>query len=375
MIVSIAVWAVSGRARWPSNPLNVAYIAFAISVVLCWAASPWAESPLCETEVENYLKLFVFYIMLVTSVWREEDLRVICLGFLFAMGLYLAHSFREYLAGRHTFRMEIHRMIGVDVSMGDPNSFSASIVYSLPFVLPSWSALKCYRRCGRLLLIGYVALSLLCIMLTGSRGSFIAVIGLALLLGFRSHRRWQVLALLILLSPLSWFALPDELKDRFRTILDSSAGPASARESQESRSEGFWIGLGLWQKHPLTGVGPGAWRPSTLRWIESHHLYGQVLGEMGTLGLLSFGAIVLLFRSNVNAVKEAYRRQGWPKDFLYYVADASGIALILLLLLGLAAHSLFRHNWLWYGAFMIVARNCVRQRLAAQKGAPLMASV
>ena len=54
------------------------------------------------------------------------------------MGVYLAHSFREYLAGRHTYRMGISRMIGVDKTLGDPNSFGASIVFALPFVAALW---------------------------------------------------------------------------------------------------------------------------------------------------------------------------------------------------------------------------------------------
>ena len=63
-------------------------------------------------------------------------------GFLFVMGLYMTHSLKEFVAGRHTYRMSIVRMIGVDTSLGDPNSFGASIVFALPFVTAIWNTTK-----------------------------------------------------------------------------------------------------------------------------------------------------------------------------------------------------------------------------------------
>ena len=111
--------------------------------------SPWAEHG--QPVVEDWLKIVVFYVLLVTTVHDEEGLKQLAVGFLAVMGLYLLHSFREYLGGRHTFRMGIARMIGVDSTLGDPNSFGASIVFALPFVAALWRA-GIGGRLGRLLL-------------------------------------------------------------------------------------------------------------------------------------------------------------------------------------------------------------------------------
>ncbi len=43
--------------------------------------------------------------------------------------------------------------------------------------------------------------------------------------------------------------------------------------------------------------------------------------------------------------------------------QALGLAVILLLFEGNFGHNLFRYNWYWYGAFAIVVRYCVQQRL------------
>ena len=70
--------------------------------------------------------------------------------------------------------MGIARMIGVDQTLGDPNSFGASIVFALPIVVAVWKA-GLGGRIGRWLLLGYVGLSSLCVLLTGSRSSLLGL--------------------------------------------------------------------------------------------------------------------------------------------------------------------------------------------------------
>jgi hypothetical protein len=365
MILTLAAWISSGRIRYLPNPLHLAFAAFTLAVLVCWFASPWFGTERSNTLVENYFKLLVFYVMLVTTVQTERELKLLCLAFLGIMSLYMAHSYREYLAGRHEYRMGIARMVGVDASLGDPNSFAGSILYALPLVLPCWSAVQGTGARWKRLLIGYVGLSGLCIVLTGSRGALVGMIILASIMILRSRMRSRLITLAILLSPLLWSLIPADLQTRFYTMIDPSVGPDNAQASAESRSEGFWIGLRLWQAYPLTGCGPGVWRPATGRLIESHNLYGQVPGEMGALGVLTFGSIVFLLWRNCRAIKSIYRRMGWAKDFFYYLGDGIGMAVLMLLIQGYGAHNLFRFNWLWYGAFLIIARHLVGQRARA----------
>src|SRR5438128_8270406 len=177
------------------------------------------------------------------------------------MCLYMLHSVWEYRNGRHTFRMGIARMIGVDRTLGDPNSFGGSIVYALPLVLAFW-------RCGpsfgvKCFLFFYLMLSTGCVLLTGSRSSFLGLLVWCLYAVLVSKQRWKVLIPLVLAAPLVWTVLPPSLQTRFETIVDPSVGPANAIESGESRWEGLRIGLELFGKNPFTGIGPGVWRVAT----------------------------------------------------------------------------------------------------------------
>ena len=173
MLFTMGVWLMHSGKRWIPNPQHFAYAGLALTVLACWAMSPWMDRS--QPLVEDWFKIVVFYGLLVTTVHDEKGLKKIVVGFVLVMGLYLTHSLREYIGGRHTYRMGISRMIGVDSTLGDPNSFGASIIYSLPFVPALWRSGWGGRR-GRYLIGSYAALCALCILLTGSRGSLIGLL-------------------------------------------------------------------------------------------------------------------------------------------------------------------------------------------------------
>jgi O-antigen ligase len=356
----LALLVYSGK-KWMPNGQHFAYLAFAGAVLVCWLGSRWTDKG--QDTVENYFKILIFYLLLVLAVHDEAGLRHLLLGFLAVMALYMLHSLREYIAGRHVFRMGICRLIGVDQAMGDPNTFGASIVYALPFVVPLWLCNP--SRTLRWFLAGYVVLSFVCVGLTGSRSSFLGLVLCVAVTVLRSRWRWALVVLSVVAAPAMWAALPPSLQNRFETIIHPEVGPANAIVSGEGRLVGLQTGLQLFGASPITGVGPGAWRPATGLALESHNLCGQLLGEMGGLGAVTFAAILLCFWVNLRGVRTAYRRHPeWERDFPYHVAGAVGLAIFLLLFEGNFGHNLFRYSWLWFGGFLIIARHCVRQREA-----------
>jgi len=368
MLFILAVWAVYPGKRWLPNPQHAAYMAFALAVIICWGMSPFADKG--QPIVEDWFKIVVFYIVLVTTIHDEESLKQIAVGFLAVMGLYLLHSFREYLNGRHTYRMGISRMIGVDGTLGDPNSFGASIVFALPMVLALWKA-ELGGRFGRWLLLGYVGLSGMCVMLTGSRSSFLGMLLWCLIVIWGTRYRFKALVVFAALAPVAFAALPESLQTRFETIINPDVGPANAKESGEGRIEGLLTGFKLWAANPINGVGPGAWRPATRSAIESHNLYGQIMGELGLLGVVSFAAILCCFWVNLRTVKRLRAHYPeWHNDLIFTLPSAVGVGVFLLLFMGNFGHNMFRFTWLWYGGFLIVARHCVEVRVRNWEPAP-----
>jgi hypothetical protein len=352
--------------RWIPNWQHLAYVVFALVTIICWFCSPWLDQG--EETVENLSKILVFYLLMVMTVHDAKSLRLLLIGFLGVMAVYMLHSLREYLGGRYAYRMGFARMIGVDKAMGDPNTFAASILYTLPFVVPFWKVPGALLSpvAVRGLLGGYVSLAVVCIGLTGSRSAFVGLLLWGTIMVARSRWRWGLAVLAVGCIPVLWGALPDSLQNRFETIVNPEVGPANAQESAHNRLEGLEIGLNLWSQYPATGCGPGAWKAATGRKIESHNLFGQILGETGTLGALAFTGILFGFWVNLRRVRRLYREHPeWNRDFLHHITGAIGMALFLLLFEGNFGHNLFRYSWLWYGGFLIITRHCVEQRCQA----------
>ncbi len=362
MLFMLGVWVIYPNKRFLPNIQHAAYVAFVTGVLFAWAISPWSSYG--QPVVEDWLKIVVFYVLLVTCIHDEEGLKHIAMGFLAVMCFYLLHSFREYIAGRHTYRMGISRMIGVDTTLGDPNSFGASIVFALPIVVALWKA-GIGGRLGRLVLLGYVGLSSLCILLTGSRSSLLGLLLWFTIIIWGTKYRFKALIGFALMAPVAFVALPESLQTRFETIINPEVGPANARESGEGRYQGLVMGFQQWANNPLTGIGPGAWRPANNTKIESHNLYGQLFGETGSVGGGAFIGLLLCFWINLRMVRRIRKDvPEWQNDLIFTLSSSIGMAVFLLLFMGNFGHNLFRYTWLWYGGFLIIARHCVEQRLA-----------
>jgi O-antigen ligase len=361
MILMLACWLASPRKDFWSNRLHAALAAFAVAVVVCWAASPYRDQT--SELMETYFKVIVFYILVVTTVREEGDLRRLVAGYLIATGVYMAHSMLEYLSGRYEWRMGISRMIGVDITYRDPNAFASTLVLALPLTLPFWRT----TRSGalRVALAGFSAAAALCVFLTGSRGGFVALTACAVMMAWSSPYRGRILALLGTAGVLGMLALPGSLQDRFLTLIDSSRGPANAQESAQGRLQGLLDGIQLWERSPLMGMGPWSFVEAAGSGYNPHNMYGQVLGEMGLVGVVALAGLLLAFWANGREGRRLRRQL--PRDKMVFASEVArgvGLTILLLLLLGSAGHNLYRYNWMWFASFQAAALHCLRREAA-----------
>jgi O-antigen ligase len=367
MLLMIAYWVVQPNKGWLPNRIHAALAFFLLVVTAAWLISPYAALPGCQSVVEDYCKIIVFYVLVITSVRNPSDLRKLVMLYLVAVSLYAGHSLREYVAGRHQWRMGISRMIGVDSTYGDPNAFAAGLVYAVTMTLPFWSEKP--PLWGKSLLLAFTGLAGLCVLLTGSRAGFVGL-GLAGIMAlFATGRRKTAIGLLLAAAadvPIVFGFLPEELQNRYLTIIDPSVGPHNAQTSAEGRWEGLMAGLQIWQQNPLLGLGPGSFRAATGRDIASHNVYGQVVSDLGTMGLLALAGLVLCYVINWLEARRHYRAHpDRPRGFDFHVSRAVGLNVVLLLVMGACGHNLYRFHWVWFAAFQAVALHCTRRQAAA----------
>lgn len=364
MIGVLMVWLLHPGKMWASNRLNKALLFFTIAILLCWFGSP-LPSYLGEKVVEEHFKVGVLFVLLITVVDDEEKLRKVIGFFVISLFLYEAHSFYEFLCGRYEYRMGTIRMNGINKTHGDPNTFSGMLLYGLPYLAPLWLCARGGK--WKPFIVAHILLTLLCIKYSGSRRAYIGIAFLMFIYAWRSPRRWTWLSLMALAAPIVLLTMRQDLHDRLMTIFDSSYGPSNANTSAKFRWQAFLDSIGLFEKHPFTGTGPATFATASGHGLQAHSLYAQTLSEMGGLGVLALIFMVICFWRNTREVERLYREHPWwEKDFVYHIGKTTGVAIVVLLVMGIGGHNLFRFNWLWYAAFQVCALSMARRRAAAE---------
>lgn len=109
VLTIIVFWFIFARKGWISCRNNLPVFLMLLTLGMGVLMSTYAGFDY----VEDWVKIFLFYVLLITSVQREEDLRFLVFAFVFAVAVYELHSLTEFINGRHVYRMGTRRMVGV----------------------------------------------------------------------------------------------------------------------------------------------------------------------------------------------------------------------------------------------------------------------
>jgi len=161
-----------------------------------------------------------------------------------------------------------------------------------------------------------------------------------------------------------WFIMPDQYKARYESTTDFS-GQSSSAASARGRLEGLKNGIRMFSDRPLFGYGIGNFATAsgmiyTGAWFESHSLPGQILGELGLVGVIGFIAWMYVLFKSLSQIKNRFKND--PDNIYNYKLSISQITHILLLFfLGLGGHNLYRYDWFIISALAIIMLNISRQ--------------
>ena len=216
--------------------------------------------------------------------------------------------------------------------------------------------LACSKR-WRVFWLASVPMFLLAILLTGSRGAFLAsMVPLILFpasLG-RLQPVWRNAGILLLTATavIATAVLPDSLWERVRSI------PAEVTEGTLTKRTYIWqAGFDAYRDHSFIGVGAGAFEASVYKSLDiayvAHNSYLSVLVELGIVGSLLFGALLIGLFCIAITLPPPHRR-GW---------------IVLLMTWGVAVSSVtWEHRkptWFLFG--MVIAQASAMKEISTRK--------
>lgn len=272
----------------------------------------------------------------------------------------------------------------------EPNRFAQILIVLVPI------AVYMYRTAGSrleaLAAAGLGAMTLTGVLITLSRGAFVTLAILAILM---ARIRWvrtravvfggaAVVALLPLVSPFFLDRLVSIVNARH--LVGDPSGYQQADGAMRGRTTEMLAAFNVFRDHPVVGVGPGQFPPfyfqkyaaaADIKFRDinvprrAHNLYLEMAAEWGALGLGLFLAIAAMLGRSLWRLRRGLLVRDGP--------GADLAAALCLSLLAYASSAMFlhlsyqRYYWLLLalaGAALHALRAGMRMRAPAQAGAP-----
>ncbi|MDQ3573281.1 MAG: O-antigen ligase family protein [Actinomycetota bacterium] len=285
----------SAAVRWLAYALAASLVVYALGMA-------WTEdADNAITNVAFFLAPFAALLAMLRDLsWHRKLVGQVLLATALVALAFSAVAFIQYATRELTFNKDLqdanqlHLYFRVNSVFRDPNVLGRTLVFAI-VALGAWIA---WRRPARQAVAGALAAAviLVALSLTYSQTSFAALApALGLLAWLRFGRRGLAGAAALLAAGLVALVLIEVPAD---TTVDRDR--ADLAEISSGRTSLISGGIDLFRDEPVVGQGPGGFAISFRRKIEeierpiSHNEPVTVAAEQGLLGLVPYGAVLLL---------------------------------------------------------------------------------
>ena len=326
MILGWMAW--EYRPLWFSHPRLRAMVILVIVIGVSAATTGFDWGRWGNRYSELAKVVFVALLTAALLVTRAR-LRAFCLVVALGLGFYGVKNALFYLMGGGT-------IVGPGGMLKDNNDFALAMVMNLPFLWYQSGDVSDLKG-GRILkwgLRGAFFLTILTVMSTESRGGFLAMGFVLLMMAMKT--RWKVPALVgvVLMGVLGYAYAPAKYKERLASITSAQD------QSAQGRLISWQVAGQMIKSHPVLGIGfnnmvwqyqgylTGLKLPVNADKIPSrvaHNSYLQIWAESGTI---AFGLFLYLLFGTILAMRKLERLvRGTADDWVRRYAQTIEITL------------------------------------------------
>ena len=324
---------VTGRLRKP-HPFHLVVYLF---IVWNIASAFWSiDVDATVDRIQTYLQLLVLVIILWDLYTTPETVRAGLQAYILGAYVSIASMFANYLTSRggdpirYTATGFNDNDLGLILALGIP----------VAWYLANSGSNGRMSRVLRLVNYTYIPAVGLAILLTASRGSFVATMPafLFVLLSLTWFKlRVRVLLFVLLVGS---FLVIQPLVPHYSIERLATTGSSVAEGDLTGRVEIWHQGWAALSEHPLLGVGSGAFRSAVESGKVAHNVFVSILVEVGPLGLLLFVTLLVI------AFYQALQQPKWE----------AGLWLTVLLVwtLGATVHTWEQRKQTWLFLSMVI---------------------
>ena len=186
---------------------------------------------------------------------------------------------------------------------------------------------------------------------SGSRGGIVGIFVTGGVIVYFSQKRLKTGIVVALVAIILFISVGSSIV--------STAGRINSG-STEGRLVGLTHGMGMLLQGNIIGVGPGCFLFGRERYfsykMEAHNLYGQIIGDLGIPGMISWFFFMRQIFLNINKLKGRLQNSNHKSIFLYNVMLGIQISLITRLVISLASHGLYYFYWYVLAAIIVSCR-------------------
>jgi O-antigen ligase len=243
-----------------------------------------------------------------------------------------------------------------------PNGYGQYLLLVVPLALDRfWSAKK---TLWRIIAAWAFFVSVLAIFLTFSRGVFLALIAVLVVMFIRRPPKLSVLAATAFIAIILLFCLPAQFTERLSEL--TKLMPGSSRSvvkndvSFRGRMSENISAIQMFLDHPLLGVGLANYNVHYQHYSKhlgldsrneersAHSIYLEIMSELGLVGLFWFVAMQWFTFKGLRQARKDFFAAGKPEEaFISMAIEAAVIGYLFTALFHHLAHP--RFFWLLYG--------------------------
>lgn len=331
----------------PKDDISKKLAIFFGALLLSTLFSEWVSQSV--EFVDEFFKTMILYYFLVALIDDDKKFKIIFLTMVTLLCFVSLEATIGYFQGDFRVNQGIYR-IGGTTSFGEhANSMAMYAASTIPLLIYTMLIFK-----NRLIKVGalaFIILSLVTLVLTGSRSGILCMAASGFTFAWFSKKRLQLMIAIIVIGVSGWFMLPDMYKQRYSSMTNEEVDA-----STQGRFNAWKSGINMLIEKPLLGVGPGVFAAAYYSrdgvWLSSHSLYIEMLSTTGLIGTAAW----LLFLLSMFIALRRFDKYEPKNSELLTKLPAFSLAMkaifVGLLTAGIAGHILFRDTWYILAGFL-----------------------